>query len=95
VAQEALGALIAELDLPEDRQAEAAQLLLSVIGLCWFPAVHAHTLLPALGIDPADAVFREDRRRHVVRLVVHALSHALSATPSTTASGIPADTRIG
>ena len=73
-AQEALAALSDELALDPSRPGEAAQLLLSVIGLCWFPLVHSGTMLRALGIDATDPAFLQARKRHVIDLV-------LSGTP--------------
>jgi len=70
VAQEALAALRDELALDPGRPGDAAQLLLSVIGLCWFPLVHAGTMLRALGIDAANPEFLQARKRHVIDLVL-------------------------
>jgi len=69
-AQEALAALREELDLEQEWKIDASQLLLSVIGLCWFPLVHSQTVLRALGIDPGDRTFLEARKRHVIDLVL-------------------------
>ncbi len=69
-AQEALAALSDELALDPDHPGEAAHLLLSVIGLCWFPLVHSQTMLRALGIDPAAPGFLQARKRHVIDLVL-------------------------
>ena len=78
-AQEALAALSDELALDPDRPGEAAQLLLSVIGLCWFPLVHSQTMLRALGIDATTPEFLQARKRHVIDLV---LSGTLGRSPS-------------
>jgi len=69
-AQEALAALSAEVALDPERPDEAAQLLLSVIGLCWFPLVHSNTMLRALGIDATTPDFLQARKRHVIDLVL-------------------------
>jgi len=69
-AQEALAALSAEVALDPDHPEEAAQLLLSVIGLCWFPLVHSNTMLRALGIDATTPDFLQARKRHVIDLVL-------------------------
>jgi AcrR family transcriptional regulator len=69
-AQEALAALSAEVALDPERPEEAAQLLLSVIGLCWFPLVHSNTMLRALGIDATNPAFLQARKRHVIDLVL-------------------------
>ena len=44
--------------------------------MSWFPLVHGSTVLAALGLDPADPAFLEDRKRHVVALVLHGLFYA-------------------
>jgi len=69
-AREALSAMSAELALDPARTDDAAQLLLSVIGLCWFPLVHSATMLRALGIDPSAPAFLQARKRHVIDLVL-------------------------
>jgi len=69
-AQEALAALSAEVALDPEHPEEAAQLLLSVIGLCWFPLVHSNTMLRALGIDATTPDFVQARKRHVIDLVL-------------------------
>lgn len=78
-AREALAALSDELALDQTRPHDAAQLLLSVIGLCWFPLVHSGTMLRALGIQATDPVFLQARKRHVIDLV---LSGTLGRSPS-------------
>ena len=50
------------------------QLLLSVMGMCWFPLSQSATLLPALGLDARDPEFLEARKRHIVDLLLHGLS---------------------
>jgi AcrR family transcriptional regulator len=81
-AQEALSALRDELAMGPGMSQEAAQLLLSIIGLCWFPLAHAHTVLRALGIDPEDPGFLEQRKRHVIDLVLNGLRGRLSPVTS-------------
>lgn len=49
------------------------QLLLSVMGMCWFPLSQSGTLLPALGLNARDPEFLEARKRHIVSLVLHGL----------------------
>lgn len=78
VGQAALTAMAAELGLDESPAGEAAQLLLSIIALCWFPLIHSQTVTQAVGVrldTPADL---ERRRRHVVDLVLHGLRGPLS-----------------
>jgi AcrR family transcriptional regulator len=72
-AQEALSALREELGLGPGMSQEAAQLLLSIIGLCWFPLAHSATVLRALGIQPDDPGFLEQRKQHVIDLVLNGI----------------------
>ena len=69
-AAEAVSAISEELGLDPSQGVEAAHLVLSIIGLCWFPAVHASTVMPALGFNAADTTYREQRKQHVVDLVL-------------------------
>jgi AcrR family transcriptional regulator len=68
--QEALGAIVSELALDPSDRAEAEQLLVSMLALSWFHLVHGPTVLRGLGVDPTTPEYREERRRHVVNLVV-------------------------
>lgn len=82
--QEALAAISAELGLDDSPSGEAAQLLLSIISLCWFPMIHARTVAPAVGVRLEDAEELDRRKRHVVGLVLHGLRGSASlATTST------------
>jgi hypothetical protein len=38
-------------------------------------------VLAALGLDPLDPGFLEERKRHVVSLVLHGLGHSESSLP--------------
>jgi AcrR family transcriptional regulator len=80
--QEALAAISAELGLDDAPSGEAAQLLLSIIALCWFPLVHARTVAPAVGVNLEDSNDFLRRRSHVVKLVLHGLRGL--TTPLTT-----------
>ena len=71
--QEALAAISAELGLDDAPSGDAAQLLLSIIALCWFHLIHAHTVAPAVGVSLEDAADLERRKRHVIGLVLHGL----------------------
>lgn len=51
------------------REVDAAQLMLSIIALCWFPLAHANTFLQAMGIDASDPAFLEQRKEHIISLV--------------------------
>ncbi len=79
-AQEALGAIVAELALDPSDQAEAEQLLVSMLALSWFHVVHAPTVLRALGVDATTEAYRQERRQHVVNLVVQGLRPRLGAS---------------
>lgn len=83
-AQEALGAIVTELALDPADQAEARQLLVSMLALSWFHVVHAPTVLRALGVDATVPAFFEERRRHVVNLVVRGVRGRLGS------AGVPA-----
>lgn len=71
--QEALAAIAAELGLDPAPSGEAAQLLLSIISLCWFSVVHARTVAPAVGVDLDSPERLAQRREHVVSIAIHAL----------------------
>ena len=79
IAHEAVSAIGAELGLDAG---EASQLLLSIIGLCWFPLIHSGTLIGALGIEASDPAFLEERKRHVIDLVVQGVRGRLAARSS-------------
>lgn len=72
-AQEALGAIVTELSIDPADESEARQLLVSMVALSWFHLVHGPTVIRALGMDASDPAFLEERRRHVVALVVRGL----------------------
>jgi TetR/AcrR family transcriptional regulator len=82
--QEALAAISAELGLDDAPSGEAAQLLLSIIALCWFPMIHARTVAPAVGVRLSDADEIEQRKRHVIGLVLHGLRSNTALTTTTT-----------
>ena len=82
-AQEALAAISAELGLDDSPSGEAAQLLLSIISLCWFPLIHGRTVAPAVGVKLEDADDLERRKRHVISLVLHGLRGRTLTTTST------------
>ena len=72
--QDALAAISAELGLDDSPSGDAAQLLLSIIALCWFHLIHARTVAPAVGVALDEAEDLERRKRHVVGLVLHGLA---------------------
>ena len=56
---------------PFREDVDAKQLAISIIALCFFPFAHAGGLLDKqLGLDPYDPAFIEERKRHVVDLVM-------------------------
>ncbi len=81
VAKEAVAAMQEELQLEPAWSTDAVQLLLSIMGLCWFPLVHSTTIYHALGIDPRDPVFLEQRKRHVVDLVLNGIKSQVARQP--------------
>lgn len=85
--REALSAIVAELDFSPAQEAQAAHLLLSILALCWFPLVHADTLVRGLQFDPSDPAFFAARKRHVVGLVLRGMTAVLSASPEAISVG--------
>lgn len=69
-AQEALSAIVTELAMDPADRAEAEQLMVSMLALSWFHVVHGPTVLRGLGVDAASEEYRQERRQHVVNLVV-------------------------
>ena len=69
--REALAALAVELGLDPSPSGDAAQLLLSIIALCWFPLVHAATVAPAVGVGLDGPAALSQRKRHVIDLVLY------------------------
>lgn len=82
--QEALAAISVELGLDDSPSGDAAQLLLSIISLCWFPLIHARTVAPAVGVGLEDAEDLERRKRQVISLVLHGLRGQPTLTPTFT-----------
>ena len=79
---EAVAAIADELGLGIEDRREAEQLVLSILALCWFPLIHARTLLPGMGGNPGDPAFISNRRAHIIDLVLHGMRGRL-ATLST------------
>lgn len=48
-------------------------LMISILSMCWFPLTHKDTVMRAMGIDPLDARFVADRKRHMAELVLRGL----------------------
>ncbi len=81
--QDALAAISAELGLDDAPSGDAAQLLLSIIALCWFHLIHARTVAPAVGVSLARPADLERRKRHIVDLVLHGIAGLGAAVPAT------------
>ncbi len=80
---EALAAIREELGYDDATDGDAAQLLLSIIALCWFPLIHARTVAPAVGVALDTTAQLERRKQHVIDLVLHGLhSHGPALTLS-------------
>lgn len=83
---EAVAAIADELGLGVEDRSEAEQLVLSILALCWFPLIHARTLLPGLGGQPDDPAFISDRRQHIIDLVLHGMHGRLTPISTSEAS---------
>jgi AcrR family transcriptional regulator len=79
---EAVAAMADELGLGVNDQDQAEQLVLSILSLCWFPLIHARTLLPGMGGNPDDPAFVSNRRQHIIELVLHGMRGRLTPTVS-------------
>lgn len=86
VVQEAVTVLADEMGFGPEQRAEAMQLTLSIIALCWFPFVHAGTVVSAMGADPRDAGFRDARRQHVIELVLSGMRLRLPVPAATSST---------
>ena len=59
---------------PFREDVDPRHLAISIIALCFFPFAHADGLLrKQLGLDPYDPAFIEERKRHVVDLVMRGI----------------------
>jgi AcrR family transcriptional regulator len=52
------------------RDVDPAHLMVSMIAMAWFPLAHAETMLPAVGLDASDPNFADERKRHIVELLL-------------------------
>ncbi|MDR7481555.1 MAG: TetR/AcrR family transcriptional regulator [Armatimonadota bacterium] len=71
--REALAVTQEELARGALRSVDPAHLLLSVMGLCWFPFAHADSLTRSLKLDPRTPAFLAARRAHIVDLLLYGL----------------------
>lgn len=67
------GLLAEELRHGPFREVDARQLVVSIIALCFFPFAHAGGLLKELGLDLQDSASLEERKRHVIDLVLRGI----------------------
>lgn len=74
--QDGLDAILAALGGRRRSAAERRMLLITTVGLCFFPDAHADTMLAGLGVDARDGRFRAARVRHVVDVLVATLRAA-------------------
>ena len=81
--REAVAAIADELGFGAEDRGHAEQLVLSILALCWFPLIHARTLLPGMGGSPDDPAFVSNRRQHIIDLVLHGMRGRLTPTVST------------
>lgn len=54
---------------------DTTQLLLSIMGLCWFPIAQRETLGKVLGVDTHDPEFLAARKQHVADLVYRGIKN--------------------
>jgi len=80
VGREAVAAMAVELGLDPAPSGDAAQLLLSIVALCWFPLVHAGTIASAVGVGLGNPAALAQRKRHVVDLVLYGVHGRPSVT---------------
>lgn len=73
VGSEAVTALAQELGFPARARTQVMHLLLSMIALTWFPALHDTTLVAAIGFDGPSPAFLAARKRHITTLLLGAL----------------------
>jgi AcrR family transcriptional regulator len=71
--REALGVTQEELARGALRPVDPAHLLLSVMGLCWFPFAHADALARSLRLDTRAPAFLAARQAHIVDLLLYGL----------------------
>ncbi len=58
------------------------QLLITTVGLCFFPIEHNDTMLAAIGLDATSDSFTRARKRHVVDVLVRVLAGSLTSQTS-------------
>ncbi len=74
--QEGLSRFVRSLPPRPGPSADAEQLLITTVALCFFPIEHNDTMLAAMGLDAAAAAFAAARKRHVVDVLERVLGGA-------------------
>ncbi len=59
------------------RSIDRQQLLITTVGLCFFPLEHNDTMLAAMGLDATSDSFTAARKRHVVDVLIRVLAGPL------------------
>ena len=79
VGREAVAALGEELSLGVGVSEETAKahLVLNIVALCWFPLVHGHTLVRAIGLNPDSPDFADQRKREIADLLAFGVTPLL------------------
>lgn len=73
VLKEGLDMINTDLKSEDVRPLDPDQLLLSIIALCWFPLAHNETFVQPLGLNATDPLFLEQRKQHIIELVLHGI----------------------
>lgn len=71
LVQEALGFVEQDVARGTFRAVDPMHLLLSIIGMCWYPLAENGGVMRVLGEDPYDPAFVEARKRHIIELVLN------------------------
>jgi len=72
--EEGLGRIVRWLAPRPDPPIDPQQLLITTVGLCFFPIEHNDTMLAAMGLDATSDSFTQARKRHVVDVLVRVLT---------------------
>jgi TetR/AcrR family transcriptional regulator len=73
ILQAGLDMVAAEQQRGAMRPLDPAQVLLSILALCWFPFMQAETIVRGLQLDVHDPVFLEHYIQHITELLVYGL----------------------
>jgi AcrR family transcriptional regulator len=74
--EEALARVVRWLPPRPGPSVDPQQLLITTVGLCFFPLEHNDTMLAAMGLDATSDGFARARKRHVVDVLVRVLTPA-------------------